>query len=348
MNNKKAKKEQLVIEIYKSEPVRPSELPMKRIRYDLLTELEAEGRILIKKYGNWLTLLAKPNHEELCGQRERKESKRNLKNDIAEQGDIKIRKEIIDQVVSPLIYQMSGFIIEDDRIMIPHGSLRILRSYHLTKLDAEKNPLYSEFTKTCKEIDPNPHDEYEKFQKKSKEFLDSHKSISNEIQVIVSREFAPEIHHKNERDSMKLMHSFSNWIEKETRRLYKRSEKEQKSAREVVNARFNYIYNNFVSKIEEKGNSYTYFFFFRARLRHPPVKYLCWKANKNNYRKSEFQKQTDQRIRNILLNIASSDKIMDSFDNIIALKKELNEIKNNIVVGLEKYKASYSPDLIQK
>jgi hypothetical protein len=228
--------------------------------------------------------------------------------------------------------------------MIPCGSLGRLRKYPQVKLDVEKDPLFSEFLTTCKGVVPNPGQEYKKFQQKSKEFLDGYRSISDEIRAIAFREFVIGTLHKNETDSVKLMRSFLDWIEKEAHRLYKSYEKEQKSFGEMANSGFNIIRNNFHSQVKEEGDSYTYNFIYRARPRYPPVRLLCWKVHKKMCKRSEFQKQIDKKIRNVIQDIAQSEKIMHSFNSIVTLKEEWTQLKNNVVVGLEKYKTSYLPN----
>jgi hypothetical protein len=342
MYKKEEMKKRYVIEIYKREPVRPSELPFKRIRHDYLTELQVEGKIFMKNYGKGYTLMAKPNHEDLCDERANNDLYKHRKKDPFERSDITFKKEILERVVMPFIRQMSGIIINDYRILVPHGRRGKLRKYPQTKLDAENDPLYSEFIKTCNGVVPNPYHEYVKFQQRSKEFLDSYISISDEVRSIALREIATGTAPRNEAASVKLMHPFIDWIEKETHRLYKRSEKEQKSFKDMLTSGFNDINNNFHSLVKEEGTVYTYFFIYRTRPGYRPVKLLCWKGNEKTCKKAEFQKQMDQRIRCVIQNIAQSEKIIDSFNNIITLKKEMNQLKSNIVVGLEKYKALYS------
>jgi len=241
MNKKEREKNQYILDIYKKEPVRPKELPYRRVRDDYINELVIEGKIIKRKYGKTYTLLAKPNHEDLCDQRAIKDLHMDARIDVTKQSDIKIRKEIVDRIVIPFERQMSGMIIDDNRIMMSYGTLGKLRSYHVTKLDVEKNPLYPEFVKTCKVIDPNPHLEYERFQQKSKEFFDKYKSISEEIRNIVFTEFVKKTYGKKQMNISKMMHSFTGWIEKELYKLYKKSENEQKNLEELIASGFNKI-----------------------------------------------------------------------------------------------------------
>ena len=344
MYNKEEKKKQYVIEIYKREPVRPSELPFKRIRHDYFNELQAERKIFMKNYGKGYTLLAKPNHEDLCDKRANHDLHKDQKIEPFEQGNLTFRKEIIERIVIPFIRQMSGITINEHGVMVPCGGLGRLRKYPQVKLDVEKDPLFSEFVKICNVVIPNPGQEYQNFKLKSKEFLDGYRSISDEIRAIAFREFVIGNLHKNETDSVKMVRPFIDWIEKETYRLYKRSEKEQKSFKKMVNTGFNDICNNFQSQVKEEGDSYTYNFIYGARPRYPPVRLLCWKVHKKMCKRAEFQKQIDKKIRNVIQDIAQSEKIIHSFNSIVTLKEEWTQLKNNVVVGLEKYKTSYSPN----
>jgi hypothetical protein len=344
MNKKEEKKKQYVTEIYEKEPVKPSELSFKRVRFDYLVELQGEGKILIKKYGKSYTLLAGPGHEGLCNERANRDLYRHQKKDAFERGDLTFKKEIIERIVIPFIRQMSGIIIVDKNIMVPCGARGILRKYPQTKLDAEKDKLFPEFVKICNVVIPNPGQEYQNFKLKSKEFLDNYKSISHEIQTIALRKIATGTATKNKVASVKMVRPFIDWIEKETYRLYKRSEKEQKSFKKMVNTGFNDICNNFQSQVKEEGDFYTYFFIYTSRPQYSSVKRLCWKTNKKTCKRAEFQKQMDQTIRCVIQNIAQSKKIIHSFNNIITLKDEWAQLKTNVVVGLERYKALYLPN----
>jgi hypothetical protein len=344
MNKKEEKMKQYVMEIYKKEPVKPSELSFKRVRYDYLDLLKARREIVIRKYGKGYTLLAGPGHEGLCNERANRDLYSHQKKDAFERGDLTFKKEIIERIVIPFIRQMSGITINNHGVMIPCGSLGRLRKYPQVKLDVEKDPLFSEFVTTCKGVVPNPGQEYEKFQLKSKEFLDNYMSISNEIRAIALKKIAMGTASKDKTASVKLIRPFIHWIEKEAHRLFKRSEKEQKSVKEIFNSGFKDIRNNFHSHVKEEGDSYTYIFIYSARPRYPPVKLLCWTVNKKTCKSAEFQKQMDKRIRNVIKNIAQSEKIIHSFNSIITLKEEWTQQKNNVIVGLEKYKASYSPN----
>jgi hypothetical protein len=66
MNKKETEKMQYVKVIHERQPLRPTELGFKRIRYDYIEELDYEGKIGRQKYGRGYTLLFMPGRENIA------------------------------------------------------------------------------------------------------------------------------------------------------------------------------------------------------------------------------------------------------------------------------------------
>jgi len=71
---KQTKKDHYVKQIAEKEPVRPSELEFKRVRYDYLKELKNEGRIDREDWGKNYTLFFMPGHKDRANERFDKEA----------------------------------------------------------------------------------------------------------------------------------------------------------------------------------------------------------------------------------------------------------------------------------
>ena len=186
MNKKDTEKMHYLETIRKQEPIRPSELKFKRIRYDYIDELIGEGKIHKKKYGDGYTLLFLPEHEQRADERYNRDSlerrwfpphqKQGLQFDF--KSDI---KAWLDQV-----HIWGGFFTPwaHPKMSLFDGKLPI--EYEPTY------PFFKEYVKNLVENNPdvcsNPFVEQDKLKCMMKKFSDIRDNIIDEINIIIEKQ----------------------------------------------------------------------------------------------------------------------------------------------------------------
>ncbi|MCJ7570717.1 MAG: hypothetical protein MUO82_02410 [Candidatus Thermoplasmatota archaeon] len=108
MNKKETEKMHYVKVIREKQPVRPSELGFKRVRYEYIAELEGAAKICQKKWGRGYTLLFMPGMEHLAIERYEKDILKNKrtfdKQHLEQQSILPILKiNEIDEAISKII-----------------------------------------------------------------------------------------------------------------------------------------------------------------------------------------------------------------------------------------------------
>ncbi len=173
--------------IQKKEPVRPSELGFKLVRYDWLNELEYENEIYIKRIGENYTLLGIAGHEYKAEERINKEV---LKKHVP--FDCEKTRQKIKFDFTQLIEE---WLQELPRIAMSYGIIKADNEERDTPYNGvtiEGNPLCSAFKKYVEslmkintEFFLNPFMEQGEFDKKAESFIRERKELIGEIVEII-------------------------------------------------------------------------------------------------------------------------------------------------------------------